>query len=35
MEQHYQVINLHNIIRSQEAKIQELREELRIINERE
>lgn len=35
MEQHYQVVNLHNIIRTQEAKIHELREELKIANERE
>ena len=35
MEQHYQVVNLHNIIKAQEAKIHELRQELKIANERE
>lgn len=35
MDKHYDVVNLHNIIRGQEAKIHELREELRIANERE
>lgn len=34
MQQHYEIINLHNIIKTQESKIHELREELRIANER-